>query len=320
VHAGGVEPGTEDEAPEPFLDRFAASVVDGATGLLRRLPEDLAESFAVAGARAVEHIGGQRIHDARVNLRIAFPDWSEARRREVLSASMANLARGLVEFARMSAFTEEEIRERVDIEGYENYEKAAASSPTGGVIGMTAHLGNWELLSTGMSARGVPISVVLRERDNRLIDDIVEAQRGAKGAELLPRGRAARGALRALRDGRVLALPYDQNCNRSEGVFVPFFGRLACARTAPVRLAMRTGAPVLPVFLHRRGDGRKHVARVHPRVELVPEGEDLAAAVVENAARMTRAIEDEIRSSPEEWIWVHRRWRTQPAGEPRPYT
>jgi KDO2-lipid IV(A) lauroyltransferase len=319
VHAGGVDPDAAEDAAEPLLDRLAASGVGGMTRLLRRLPEATARSIATAGARVFEHVGGQRIADARVNLRIAFPQWSEARRREVLTASLVNLGRGLVEFARMSVYGEEEIRERVRLEGVENYEKAVARSPKGGVIAMTAHFGNWELLSTGISARGYPISVVHRARDNRAIDDIIEAQRGVVGAELLPRGSAARRALRALRDGRILALPYDQNVHRDQGVFVPFFGRMACARTAPVRLAMRTGAPVLPAFLHREADDR-HVARIYPMVELVPEGDDPAAAVVENARRMTRVIEEEIRKAPEEWIWIHRRWRTQPPGEPRPYS
>lgn len=319
MHAEGLGSEPAEDAAEPLLDRLAASGVDGMTRLLRRLPEGAASRIATAGARAFEHVGGQRIADARVNLRIAFPQWSEARRREVLTASLVNLGRGLVEFARMSAYSDQEIRDRVRLEGVENYEDALARSPKGGVIAMTAHFGNWELLSTGISARGYPISVVHRARDNRVIDDIVETQRGVTGAELLPRGSAARGALRALRGGRILALPYDQNCHRDLGVFVPFFGRMACARTAPVRLAMRTGAPVLPAFLHREGDDR-HVARIYPMVELVPEGDDPAAAVVENARRMTRVIEEEIRKAPEEWTWIHRRWRTQPPGEPRPYS
>ena len=151
-----------------------------------------------------------------------------------------------------------------------------------------------------------------------MLDEIVMGQRGSGAAENVSRGNAARAALRALRDGRFLAMLYDQGCHRNEGIFVPFFHRLAIARIAPVRIAMKTGAPVLPVFLHREPDGFHHVCRVRPVVQLVEDLGDPAGALLENARRMTRAIEDEVREAPEQWAWVHRRWRVQPPGEPKP--
>jgi Kdo2-lipid IVA lauroyltransferase/acyltransferase len=114
-----------------------------------------------------------------------------------------------------------------------------------------------------------------------------------------------------------VAVAYDIDCPREEGVFVPFFGRLACTRDGPVRIAMN-GVPVVPVFLHRLPDGLNHVARVYPALELVPEGSDPEAAIRENARRMTASIEDEIRRAPDHWNWIHKRWKTQPPGEPRP--
>ena len=260
-------------------------------------------------------LNGRRVEDARVNLRIAFPEWSEARRERVLLASFENVGRGLAEFAWQSHMTEDEARARVRTEGADVLDGVDTSR---GVVVLTAHFGNWELMAVSMASHGYPLSIVHRPRTNAGVDRLIMGQREAVAGDLLPRGNAARAALRALRDGRFLAMPYDQNCTRQEAVFVPFFGRLATARIAPVRIAMRTGAPVIPAFLHREPDGFHHVCKVRPILELVRDEGDTEAAVRENAARMTRAIEDEIRSAPENWTWLHRRWRTQPPGEPRP--
>ena len=154
-----------------------------------------------------------------------------------------------------------------------------------------------------------------------MLERLVGGWRGHRGVELLARGSAARGALRALKQGRFLAMPFDQNCPRQEGVFVPFFGRLACTRDGPVRIAMRTGAPVLPVFIQRVGESERHQVRIEPPLALLgaQETEDPREAVVENARRMTEVIEAAIRRAPTEWTWTHRRWRTAPAGVLRPY-
>ncbi len=253
------------------------------------------------------------------NLRIAFPEWSDEKRRDVMVRSFANLGRGLAEFARVGSLSPEALRERVSVEGFEHLEAARKASRNGGVVVLTAHFGSWEILAAAMVARDVPAALVHRPRENPILNALLGQMRGASGAELLARGNAARAALTGLRNGRVLAMPYDQNCRRREGVFVPFFGRLACTRDGPPRIAMRTGCPVIPVFLYRQPDGIHHVARFGPPIELVAEGDDKAAALHENAHRMTRPIEDAIREAPDHWIWLHRRWRTQPEGERHPY-
>jgi KDO2-lipid IV(A) lauroyltransferase len=254
-----------------------------------------------------------------VNLRIAFPDWDESERRRVFAESCANLARGFVEFALLGRADAEELRRLVSIEGLEHLDRARKDSESGGIIVLTAHLGSWELLAAAMVAHGLPVTVVHRTRDNPLIEEMVGVLRERGGAEMFARGSAARAGLRALREGKILAMTYDQNCSRGEGVFVPFFGRLACTRTAPPRIAMHSGAPVVPVFVQRQGGGACHRARILPALEILPSGDDQEAAVRENARRMTQVIEEEIRRAPEQWIWTHRRWRTQPKGEPRSY-
>jgi KDO2-lipid IV(A) lauroyltransferase len=117
----------------------------------------------------------------------------------------------------------------------------------------------------------------------------------------------------------LLGVFYDQDSPRSEGVFVPFFGRLACTRDGPARLALRLGVPVVPAFLYREQDGEHHTLRIHPPVALPEGAPDAETATVELAARMTHAIEQAVRERPDLFAWAHRRWRTQPPGEPRPY-
>jgi len=268
--------------------------------------------------RTWARLGLVRTQDALVNLRIAFPEWSEARRREVLERSFANLGRGVAELAFLERLTPENVEDVVSVEGMEHFHAARAAAPDVGVIALTAHFGNFELLAVAMALRGFPITIVYRERGPDL-EATLRSWRELHGTTTIPRGSAARGVLRALRERRVVAMTLDQDTPRREGVFVPFFSRLASTRDAPARIAMRTGAPVLPVFVFRRGESHRHHMRCLPALDLEPAGGDPEGAVRENVRRMTRVIEDAIREAPDQWAWTHRRWRTQPAGEPRPY-
>jgi KDO2-lipid IV(A) lauroyltransferase len=235
----------------------------------------------------------------------------------VLVASFENLGRGLVELAWLGRRDPGALAARVRVEGAHHVAAARARSASGGLIVLTAHFGSWEFFAAAMAAHGFPLTIVHRARDDAGLDDVLLERRAEAGAAYLARGSAAFGALRALRRGDLLALPFDQNAHSGGGVFVPFFGRLAATPITPVRLAMRNGAPLVPAFLTRdRDDPLRHIARFWPPLELAPgDGDDI---VLENARRMTRAIEEAVRREPEQWAWAHRRWRTQPEGEPRP--
>lgn len=287
-------------------------------GALARLPDDVGLAGGARLGRAWARAGLPRTRAARAHLRIAFPTWSEAQRERVLERSFENLGRSLVELAWLGRRPPAQLLARVRFEGLEHLDAARAATPGGGAILLSAHFGSWELFAAAMSARGYPLTVIHRVRDDAGFDDVLAERRSESGASYLPRGNAALGVVRALRSGSLLAVLLDQNARASDGVFVPFFGRLACVRSGPVQVAMSTRAPVVPLFLHRDpSDPARHVARIHPPLELVHCGDD-EEALVENARRMTRAIEEEIRAAPEQWTWLHRRWRTQPPGEPRP--
>ncbi len=316
--AFGLTPAEPVSASATRRERLAAAGAERLLDLLRGVPEQRALALGAGLGRAWARLGGPRSQVARVNLRIAFPDWGESERDAVRVRSFENIGRSLAEFALLERHGPEALRERVRIEGREHFEAARSASKSGGVVAITGHFGSWELLAAAMTAHGFPFVAVQKPRASPLLDAIVDRYRRSGGAEFLARGDAARSALKALREGKAVAILYDQDAPRDEGVFVPFFGRLASTRDGPVRIALRTRAPVLPIFLHRVGSGGTHVAHFRPPVPMQrPEG-DVESAIRENTRRLTAAIEAEIRRAPDHWNWIHRRWRTQPPGEPRP--
>jgi KDO2-lipid IV(A) lauroyltransferase len=312
---------SQPAAPAPLparRERLGARAAEGLLRLLERLPEERALALGAALGHAWARLGGPRTQVARVNLRIAFPEWSEAERSAVLVRSFENLGRSIAEFALLARLGPEALRERVALEGVEHFEAARAASKSGGIVAITGHFGSWELLAAAMTAHGFPFVAVQRPRESPLLDAVVARYRRSGGAEFLARGNAARAAMRSLSEGKAVAILYDQDAPKHEGVFVPFFGRLASTRDGPVKIALRTRAPVLPIFLHRVGSSARHVACFRPPIPMERPAGDLEGAVRENARRITAAIEDEIRRAPDHWSWIHRRWKTQPRGEPRP--
>ncbi len=201
----------------------------------------------------------------------------------------------------------------IAIDGNEHLKAALASH--GRALLLTAHLGNWELLTLANRLLGYPLTVVVRPLDSAVMNAAAERLRRKTGVEIIAKRDALRPILAALRDGRVVGILLDQNASRREGVFVPFFGRAASTSRGLAVLAVRTGTPVVPVFIRREGPGRHRVV-IRPAVG-VPETSDVESAITELTARCTAAIEAAVRETPEQWLWLHDRWRTRPPGEPR---
>jgi KDO2-lipid IV(A) lauroyltransferase len=300
--------------------RFRDALTGGAVAVLfavaRLLPRRRAIDLGAVLGRLWVGLRLARTRAGLENLRIAFPGWSEVRRRRVLALSFANLGRSIAEVPHLRGLTAENLAELVDVEGFHHLEDAWKAG--GGAIALTAHLGNWELFAVAMGLSGIPLTIVHRERDP-VLESMMRDWRERGETVVVPRGSAARATLKALRKHRVVAMALDQDTPLGEGVFVPFFGRLACTRDAPARIAMRTGVPVVPAFIFRVGESDRHVVRFQPPLELVSQDSDPDGAVLENVKRMSRTLEAAVRQAPEQWTWNHRRWRTQPDGEPRPY-
>ncbi|MBI4608099.1 MAG: lysophospholipid acyltransferase family protein [Candidatus Rokubacteria bacterium] len=197
---------------------------------------------------------------------------------------------------------------RVRVEGLHHLNAAMARGK--GVLLLTAHLGNWELLAATHGLSGHPLSIVVRPLDSSLLDRLVTRARERSGAGVIRKHRALREVLDALRRQRMVGILLDQNATRREGVFVPFFGRPASTSKSLALLALRSGAPVLPVFIHREADGSHRVV-IEPEVP-PPRTGDHRHDIVAYTAAFTRCVEDAVRRWPEQWFWVHRRWRTRP--------
>jgi KDO2-lipid IV(A) lauroyltransferase len=180
---------------------------------------------------------------------------------------------------------------------------------------LTAHLGNWELLTLAPAMTGYPLTVVARSLESRALDAWADRLRRTAGVEVVDKRRALRALLEALRRGRLVGVLLDQNASRREGIFVPFFRRPASTSRSLALLALRTRTPVVPAFTCRLAPGR-HRITIHPALPLAASGDE--AAIRALTARCTEAIEDAIRATPDQWLWCHDRWRTRPPEEARP--
>ena len=320
--AAGPAASADISLPTRLAYRAAVGAIEAVRDFVRSMPRERALAFGASLGRAYARLHGPRTDIARKNLALAYPELSDAERARLCVETYASFGRMVAETALLGKLGREELLATADIEGFENLEAARKSWPGGGAIILTAHFGSFELFAAIMGARGVPLSIVHREANNPYLNALIVEWRTANGVQVVHRGAAARAALRGLREGRCIAMPLDQDTRAREGVYVPFFGRLACTRDGPARLAMRTGAPVVPAFMFRVGDSARHRIRILPALELLPETPDreaTEAALLENVRRMTDVIEAAVREAPTHWIWSHRRWKTQPEGAPRLY-
>jgi KDO2-lipid IV(A) lauroyltransferase len=250
------------------------------------------------------------------NLEIAFSEWSEAQRQEVLRKLYRNLGWELAEFCQMPSYTPENTRSFLRYDGLERY--VAARDKGKGVLIVTGHLGAWELSSFYHSLMGHPMSMVIRRLDNAKVDQLVNGIRCLHGNRVLHKDDFARGLLGAMRHGESVGILMDTNMTPPQGVFVPYFGRLACTASGLARVALKTGATVLPGFMLWEDAEQKYVLHFGEEIVFDRTGDDEVDTVA-NTAKCTAAIEAYVRQYPDQWLWVHRRWKTRPEGETRVY-
>ena len=284
--------------------------------LLGMLPRASARALgATIGAIVFFMLGRLRKTGMR-NLELAYPekDWKE--RRRILRAEYRSLGWQMAEFCQMPKYTADSASRFIRYEGLEHY--LAARSKGKGVLVVTGHLGAWELSSFYHSLMGYPMSLVIRRLDNERVDTLVNRIRCAHGNRVIHKDDFARGLITAMHAGETVGILMDTNMTPPQGVFVPFFGIEACTASGLARVALRSGAAVLPGFLLWEEAEQKYVLRFGEEFELVRNG-DAAADVLANTALFTAAIEAYIRRYPGQWLWVHRRWKTRPTGEGKIY-
>lgn len=241
------------------------------------------------------------------NIRTAFrEERTESELQRIVLESFRNLGRTALEVLEMDRLQSADLGRIIRVEGEESLDSAAATGK--GVIFVTAHVGNWELMGAAV-ARRYPLAVVAAPIYDSRLERLMISLRTGHGIQTFVRGRAGltRRILSFLRSGGVLGILIDQD-TKTDGVFVPFFGRPAYTPSGAAMLAIRTGAAVVAGFISRDGDDR-HRIRIQGPLPMVQSG-NLNRDIKENTALLTRFIEDQIRKTPEEWVWMHDRWRT----------
>jgi len=284
--------------------------------LLGILPRPIARFLAAGAARFLLLLIPKLRKIARFNLRLAFPGRKEAERRAILKKMARNLGWMAVEFARFPRYTKENIECVVLLDGHENF--LAGQCRGKGVIYLTGHIGAWELSSFAHALYGYPLHYMARPLDNKLLDAMVNIYRGLSGNQPIYKNEAARVMLKVLKNAGTVGILADQNTMPQEGVFVDFFGTAACTTSGIARVALHTDAAVIPGYAFWDENLRKYRLRFEPPVELVRTG-DLERDVVTNTQRFASVIEQIIRAYPDQWVWVHARWKNRPKGEPPLY-
>ena len=283
---------------------------------LGALPRGIARSFAGSVTSLLFSLQPKLRKTAEFNLRLAFPDWTDAQRKDVTRKMVRNLGWMAAEFARLPRLTKANIEDLVILEGHENFLEGQRRGK--GVLYLTGHIGAWELSSFAHALYGYPLHYMARPLDNKRLDALVNEYRCASGNRPIFKNESARVMLKILKDSRTVGILADQNTLPAEGEFVDFFGKLACTTTGLARVALHTGAAVVPGYAYWDEGIQKYRLRFEPSVELIRTG-DTERDVFENTQRFAKVIEGIIRKHPDQWVWVHKRWKTRPKGEPALY-
>ena len=285
--------------------QMAGVFMDMAANLPLRFNWKLAEVFG----RLWFQVDRKHRQIALNNLEIAWGDeLSESQRRTIARKNFIHLAQVLLELPYLRKLTADKLEGFVSFHGLENFSNALQKGR--GVLLLASHFGNWELMALAFSLRYRPINIVVRPLDIPFLDTLISEIRTSGGNQLIPKKGSVRKMLRLLAAGDVVALLLDQNPAWYEGVFVPFFNEIACTNKALSTIALRTGAPVIPAFNIRQPDGSYRIVG-EPEVVLQRSG-DKTRDIEENTAKFNRIIESYIRRYPEQWFWVHQRWKTRP--------
>jgi len=300
---------------QTFLEYSAAKSVLTGLGMLPW-------PAAIATGRVMGHVfylfAGDLRRTAAINLKLAFPEKTHEERNVLVRECFASLGRLLGLFSQFGKRSQEELRNMIEPSGFEHLD-AAKKTYGNRIILLTAHLGAWELTSFAFSFLGYPMTIPVRRIDNPRIEQLVDRYRTGFGNTTLDKLTAGRLMLKILRSGnRHIGLLPDLNTLDDEAIFVDFFGVPAATNFVIAKLALRTNAPLMPVFAPWSEEKKKYLLIVTP--PLVPETTgDEEADIRRLTTNLALRIEDQIRQHPGQWLWVHKRWKTRPPGEPPIY-
>ena len=276
------------------------------------LPRPLARAAGITLGQLVYLFHSKLRRVGMRNLQLVFPEKTTRERKKILRGVFTSLGRQLGEVCLFPRYTRENVTQVVVYSGFENFEQAEARGK--GVLYLTAHLGGWELSAFSHSLHGHPLHVVMRGMDNPYLDRFVQRMRTMHGNSAVDKDNFVRGLLSAMKAGETVGILMDTNMTPPQGVFVDFFGIPACTASGLARIALRTDAAVVPGFTIWDRELGKYVLRFEAALKLIRTGDE-EADIVANTAMFTKMIEDYVRRYPDQWLWVHRRWKTRPNGE-----
>lgn len=298
-----------------FLEYAAAKSVLFTLGLL---PAPAAYGAGLGMGKIAYLLARNLRRTGATNLRLAFPEKSDEERAQLLRECFDSLGRQLGLFSQMSSRSGDELKQLIEVRGWENLEAAVAEHGQKLVL-YTGHLGAWELTSFGFSLLGHKFKFIVRRIDNPRIEEMVDRVRTKFGNTTLDKLSAARSMLKILRSGETsLGLLPDLNTLDDEAIFVDFFGVPAATTFLMAKLALRTQTPIVPVFSPWDAETGKYLIIVEPLISVETTGDE-EADVRRVTTEITRRVENQIRQYPGQWLWIHKRWKTRPPGEPSIY-
>jgi KDO2-lipid IV(A) lauroyltransferase len=287
-------------------------------GTLGRLPPRTAYWIGQSFGKIAYLLAGDLRRTGAINLKLAFPEKTDKERTTLLRECFESLGRELGLFSQMASRSREELTQLIDAQGWENLEKARAERGDR-LIYYTGHLGAWEMTSFGISLLGYPFTFLVRRLDNPKVEQLVDEVRTKFGNRTVDKLSAARSMLKLLRSGdQALGLLTDLNTLDDEAIFVDFFGVPAATTFVIAKLALRTNTPLVPFFAPWSEEKGKYLLITEPPIPAECTGDE-EADVRRVTIEITRRLENQIRQFPGQWLWIHKRWKTRPPGEPKIY-
>lgn len=299
---------------QTFLEYAAAKSVIATLG---HLPAGIAIKIGQGMGRVAYSLAGELRRTGSINLRLAFPDKTEEERTALLRECFGSLGRQLGLFSQFATRPLKTLQNMIEPSGLEHL-AAAKAQMNGGLILFTAHLGAWELTSFGPALFGYPFNFLVRRLDNAKIESFVDSVRVRFGNQTIDKFAAARSMVKILRSNGMLGLLPDLNTLDSEAIFVDFFGTPAATNFIMAKLALRTNAPIIPIIAPWNEEKRKYQLIVQPPICFEPSGNE-DEDVHRLTTKLSQHIESQIRRYPGQWLWIHKRWKTRPKGEPPIY-
>jgi len=300
------------KARDPFIDSRVYALANTIIILLNLMPASWARAVGRTLGWAVWRIDGRHRQRVLRHMDLAFRDEkSRAEKDDICRRFFEHMGLSTVEFARLGQLTAHNVEELVDLGELKTFDELLARGK--GLLCVPAHHGNWELCGYSVALKGYPLKSVARPLDNPLLNDLIMTLRERSGNEIVQKWKALWKLKKMLDRHEIVTMSVDQNGGVA-GLFVPCFGVLASTVTSPAELHLATGAPIIVATLNRKPDGIHHVLRVWDVIEQAQTG-DRAADVYAVIARVNAAVERSVREYPEQWLWIHQRWKTRPPGE-----